>query len=62
MWHFILCQERSSGINTKVGLLWHKNTDLLVEQGPMILEIFSPKNSAKKLAFLTQNKVNYAKF
>jgi predicted aldo/keto reductase-like oxidoreductase len=28
----------------------------------MILKIFSPKNSAKKLAFLTQNKANYAKF
>jgi hypothetical protein len=23
MWHFILCQERNSGINTKVKLLWH---------------------------------------
>jgi hypothetical protein len=25
----------------------------------MILKIFSPKNSAKKLAFLTQNKAKF---
>jgi hypothetical protein len=28
----------------------------------MILKIFSPKNLAKKMAFFTQIKLNYAKF
>jgi hypothetical protein len=34
---------------------YHSGTDV------MILKIFSPKNSAKKLAFLTQNKAKLSK-
>jgi hypothetical protein len=34
-------------------------SDLVAGTDVMIFKIFSPKNSAKKLAFLTENKANF---
>jgi hypothetical protein len=47
-------QENLAGAPERTALL-------CILQGPMILKIFSPKNSAKKFAFLTQNKAKLCK-
>jgi hypothetical protein len=42
--------------NFRVIVIWRNSTR---EADVMIFKIFSPKNSAKKLAFLTQNKAKF---
>jgi hypothetical protein len=59
---FILSETEESSLRQCDQKCFGKATTKMFQKSPgtdvMIFKIFSPKNSAKKLAFLTQNKAN----